>query len=148
MQGYIVGATMSAKATAVCIQDLNPSRRLLRDRVPVFWSGKWHIWIAACYDDVRRVFNDHEHFFNDGRFTAIAQWPPVTALEEYLPLLQHSAAGMLPSDPPDHGRLRNLIRHLFSVRVIRRVQDREEVLGDGMLAAADALDAAGSMAVQ
>jgi cytochrome P450 len=103
------------------IADPYPIYRELRDDHPIFWSDRWGVWIVSRYEDVQAVLRDHTCFSNAGRFSAMAELLPPEARDKLRPFLLHNSAGMLQSDPPDHSRLRALVRRVFSPRVIKDI---------------------------
>ncbi|MFN2535427.1 MAG: cytochrome P450, partial [Pseudonocardiaceae bacterium] len=86
-------------------------------------------WLIARYDDAERVLRD-PRLVKAGSFDAL---PP-----EIQPLTKH----MLSCDPPDHTRLRALVRRAFSHRLVERLRPRIQHIADELL---DAVAPSGQM---
>ncbi|MEO6957494.1 MAG: cytochrome P450, partial [Antricoccus sp.] len=89
-------------------------------------------WLVTKYDDVRAVLGDHERFSND--FTKLAE------AGELQMLLQSDPGGLGLIDPPDHTRLRRILTPEFTMRRLRRLDPKIELIIEKQL---DALAAAG-----
>lgn len=98
-----------------------PTYALLRDEHPLYWSEKWSVWIVSRYEDVQRILGDFDAFSNAGRFGAISQSLSPNERLQLQPVINHNSVGMLQADPPDHTRLRSLVRKVFSPRVIKNI---------------------------
>lgn len=115
------------------IADPYPVLRELRARYPVLWDETTRQWVVTRHADVDRLLRDrrlgrsylhvatHEEF---GR-TAPPDWhEPFTTL---------NGNGMLDREPPDHTRLRRLVLHAFTPRVVERLRPRVQAIVDGLL---------------
>jgi cytochrome P450 len=96
-------------------EDPYPAYRRLRDEAPVYHNEERGFWALSRYDDVLAGFRDHARLSN-AQGVAIEQ---VGAAREVMSFL-----GM---DPPEHGRLRNLVSSGFTPR---RVRDLEPGIRD------------------
>jgi cytochrome P450 len=106
------------------IRDPYPTYRALRERSPVYWSEAWGLWVLTRYDDVLTVLRAPQPFSNAGRFARFLDGLPKELQVEVAPLRRHYSEGMIQSDPPDHTRLRNLVRMAFTPRVIEGMRGR------------------------
>jgi cytochrome P450 len=116
----------------------------LRRRDPIHWSDTWGVWVLTRYEDTMEVFRASSVFSNAGRFSALLEQLPPQAQVEAAAIARHNASGMLQSDPPDHTRLRALVRMAFTPRVIEGLRGRIHEVVNSML---DELLAAGQMDV-
>jgi cytochrome P450 len=86
-------------------------------------------WLVTRFADVREVLSDPVRFSN-ARVQAAFQRPkglPPLATEEITRL---RAGNLLASDPPDHTRLRRFLTPEFTVRRMRRLEPRIQVIVD------------------
>jgi cytochrome P450 len=96
-----------------------------------------NVWIATRYADVREVLGDADRFSNRMAFR-----PPTDPRSEEE--REKARAGqLLALDPPEHTRLRRLLRPEFTVRRMQRLEPRIVEIVDEHL---DAMAAAGSPA--
>jgi cytochrome P450 PksS len=95
-------------------------------------------WLITRYDDVAMVLKD-ERFVKD---TANALTPGQAANQPWFrKVLRALKRNMLNRDPPDHTRLRGLVK-AFSPRLIEQMRGRIEILTDDLL---DAVQGRGRM---
>lgn len=132
-------------ASPVFTQDPYPTYRALRESDPVHWSEHWGVWVLTRYADIIAVLKDSATYSNAGRFAALVETLPPEAGEATATISQHNASGMLQSDPPDHTRLRGLIRLAFTPRMVEALRPRVEMLVDDYL---DAVDPSGFDLIQ
>ncbi len=86
------------------------------------------------YDDVVETLRDHERFSSKGRLLELIHALPEDALAEAGPLREHfSTSGLIHTDPPDHTRMRGLIKKAFSPRVIAAMEPRIQSIVDRLL---------------
>ena len=113
-------------------QDPYPAYRLLSDQEPVYWSDAWGAWLVTRYDDVVATLRDHERFSSKGRLVELIDaLPGGRARAEAGPLREHfSTSGLIHTDPPDHTRMRGLIKKAFSPRVIAAMEPRIQAIVD------------------
>ena len=98
-------------------QDPYPVYAALRARAPVHRSRLLKAWLFTRHADVKAILRDHRRFGNDprkGTLSArqLAMLPPPN---EYT---------MLILDPPDHTRLRALVRKAFTPRAVHALESR------------------------
>src|ERR1700733_11721513 len=110
-----------------------PTYRSLREKDPIYYSNSWGVWVFTRYDDVVKILRDPQHFSNAGRFSALLDQLPASIQNEVIPLRQHYAAGLIQCDPPDHTRLRGLIRDAFATRVINNLRPRVQSVVDELI---------------
>jgi cytochrome P450 len=110
-----------------------PTYRALRERHPVYWSEAWGVWVFTRYDDVIAILRHPQRFSNAGRFARFLDGLPKAVQAEVEPLRQHYSEGMIQSDPPDHTRLRGLVRLAFTPRVVDGMRGRIEKLVANLL---------------
>ena len=113
----------------------------LRRRDPIHWSDTWGVWVVTRYDHTMEVFRTPSVFSNAGRFSALLS---PQAQVDAAAIARNNASGMLQSDPPDHTRLRALVRMAFTPRVIEGLRGRIHEVVNSML---DELLPAGHMDV-
>src|SRR5262252_9534853 len=104
------------------IENPYPVYRALRENYPVYRSAAWGVWVLTRYKDVVAVLRDPKRFSSAGRFSKLLDQLPTEVQPEMAPLRRHYSGGLIISDPPDHTRLRGLVRDAFSVRVIQEIR--------------------------
>ncbi len=115
-------------------QDPYPAYRALSEQEPVYWSDAWGAWVVTRYDDVVETLRDHERFSSKGRLVELIDALPEDARAEAGPLQEHfSTSGLIHTDPPDHTRMRGLIKKAFSPRVIAAMEPRIQAIVDRLL---------------
>jgi cytochrome P450 len=104
----------------------------LREHDPVHWNADHRSWVITRYDDVAAGFLDrrlssnrvdpvYDQKLSDGQRTARA--PTYGVLSDW----------MVFKDPPDHTRLRNLVKLAFTPRAVRALAPRIEEIVDEVL---------------
>jgi cytochrome P450 len=115
-------------------QDPHETYRRLRDTTPVYWSEAWGAWLITRYDDAVATLRDHERFSSKGRLLELIDALPAKARAEAGPLREHfSTSGLIHADPPDHTRMRWLIKKAFTPRVIAALEPRIQRIVDERL---------------
>ncbi len=110
----------------------------LRERHPVFWSAQWQAWLLTRYDDVRAVLKDYNRFSNRGRYTEYLSGLSADERAQLAYLEHHyEHGGLVQSDPPEHTRLRKLISHAFTPRMIERMRGLVERIVDELIEGLD-----------
>ena len=104
--------------------DPYPHYRLLRDEAPVYFVEARDFWIVSRYEDIRTALRDVSRFSSDiGVFqSCFGNVPPkVGSLREAqlgMGRESSSRSSMIMMDPPDHGRLRNVLAPSFRQRAL------------------------------
>ncbi len=103
--------------SAQMAQDPYPVYAALRARAPVHRSRLFNAWLFTRYADVEAILRDHQRFGNDPRkgtlsSRQLAMLPPP---DEFTMLLL---------DPPDHTRLRAVVRTAFTPRAVNALESR------------------------
>lgn len=119
------------------IEDRYETYRALRENDPVHWSPRWGVWVLTRYDDILATLREPDTFSNAGRFATFVEGLPPDAQEDAMTISRHNASGMLQSDPPDHTRLRSLVRQAFTPRVVEALRPRVVSLVDEYLDSVD-----------
>ncbi|MGV0794992.1 cytochrome P450 [Mycolicibacterium sp. XJ1819] len=106
----------------------------LREQEPVHWSEKHQAWIITRYDDVVSALRDPR--FSSARMSPYQAFrqtgpEPEVATEWSLDGLQH---WMVFKDPPDHMRLRRLVRYAFTARAMTSLKPAVQALAGELLA--------------
>jgi hypothetical protein len=111
-------------ASPLLFDDPYPVYAHLREAHPAYWSDAWGAWLLTRYADVHGALRDPANFVSNGRveMTLDALEPALRA--QVSPLYDHFGTAMIHSDPPQHTRLRGLIRHAFTPRVINALEPR------------------------
>ena len=113
-------------------QDPYPAYRLLSEQEPVYWSDAWGAWLVTRYDDVVGHLARPRTLLQQGT----PAWSSSTRSRrtpaaEAGPLREHfSTSGLIHTDPPDHTRMRGLIKKAFSPRVIAAMEPRIQAIVD------------------
>lgn len=115
------------------VNDPYPVYRALREAEPVHWSDEWGVWVLTSYEDTSAVLRDPQRYSSVGRFSALLDQLPPEVQPDVQPLRRHYSSGLIQSDPPDHTRLRGLVRQAFTPRVIEGFRGRVQAIVDGLL---------------
>jgi cytochrome P450 len=95
-----------------------------RHHAPVFYSPRYGAWVVSRYDDVKRLLSDPSVCSSRNTLRPVRPFTP-----EVQQILQEGnfRAGrvLVNSDPPDHVRMRSLLRGAFTPR---RLVDLEPVI--------------------
>jgi cytochrome P450 len=115
------------------VADPYPVFDALREHDPVHWSPRYRSWIVTRFDDVSAALRDAR--YSSDRITPYAQAKlsgPDTdpALRETFAVLEN---WMVFKDPPDHTRLRKLLRRAFTPRSVEALRPRVAELADELL---------------
>lgn len=134
----LVAATEAGRLDAILgtptfTDDPYPVYRRLREEDPVHWSDTWSVWVMTRYDDIQAVLRDPETFSNRGRFASLMGQLPAHIQLQAASVTRHNSSGMLQEDPPNHRRLRTLVRDAFTPRVIDGMRPRVREIIDGFL---------------
>jgi cytochrome P450 len=140
----VVGNIERMLASPELFQDPYPTYAELREHHPIYFSETWGAWIATRYDDIHGMLRDPERFSSRGRFGASLDALPAEVRRRIDPLYHHFTSGLIHSDPPNHTRLRALVRHAFTPRMIEQLRPRIEALVNELL---DGVVAAGEFEV-
>ncbi len=96
-------------------QNPYPAYRLLRRAKPLLHIGRYDLWLATRYDDVKTILTDYRGFSSD--FSA------TMPTDESRHILRNS---LITTDPPIHTKLRNLVSRAFTPRAIANLEGRIE----------------------
>ncbi|MFB9991391.1 cytochrome P450 [Deinococcus oregonensis] len=112
-------------------RDPYPFYAQLRAQHPVLKThiGKREAWLITRYDDVAAVLKDSRLVKN--RHTVGAR--SVVPLPRFLGLIQALERNMLDVDGADHARLRALVHHAFTPRMIEGMRGRIQQTTDALL---------------
>jgi cytochrome P450 len=117
-----------------------PLYHRLRAHDPIYWDEEMHAWVLTRHRDVVAVLRDARFSASRGRLDP--SWLPL----EQRPLLEPSLRAvfrqMLFLDPPDHTRIRSLVAHAFTPRMVEGLRPRIEALVNELL---DAVQEQGHM---
>jgi cytochrome P450 len=118
--------------TPEMVADPYPGLHRLRAEDPVHWSERHHAWLVTRYDDAKALLRD-SRVSADRVNTFLAE--KVTPEEEELfqPIARLFASWMVFKDPPDHRRIRGLVSHAFTGRMVEKLSQRVEELVDELL---------------
>jgi len=100
----------------------------MREEAPVYWSEAWQAWVLTRYDDVIRVLRDAAGFSSAGRVSYLLESLPPAARQQVTALERHYNTGIAHTDPPDHTRLRGLLNHIFTPRMVAHWEARVETV--------------------
>lgn len=102
-------------------EDPYPTYRLLRDACPAYHNEERGFWALSRYADVQAAARDWGTFSNRAGVD----------LGEYAG--QYGNGDFIETDPPDHDRLRNVVRHAFTPKHIRTLEDAVRVKATELL---------------
>jgi cytochrome P450 len=130
----MIGSSLDVRlASPAFVDDPYPVYRELRETDPVYWSDAWGVWVLTTYEDTSAVLRDPERYSSVGRFNALLDQLPPEVQPDLQPLRRHYSGGLIQSDPPDHTRLRALVRQVFTPRSIEQFRGRVQEVVDGLI---------------
>jgi len=131
------------------LADPFPYYRRLRRESPVYFAETSGFYCVARYEDVFEILRDPEHYSSDAtRFVANGAAPAVDfasklkLVAQTLPLALRNprvarvmtAKNMLSLDPPEHGRMREIVNRGFTPRRVREWEPRIRELAESLAA--------------
>ncbi|MBX2998151.1 MAG: cytochrome P450 [Caldilineaceae bacterium] len=96
---------------------------MLRRVKPIVNIGRYDLWFATRYDDVKQVLSDSDHFSSDFR----RAFNPEEELDP------SEKVSLIASDPPIHTKLRALVSRAFTPRAVMNLEPRIEALTHELL---------------
>ena len=122
------------------MEDPYPIYRRLRDTAPVFWSESWNAWVVSRYADVAASLKDKENLSNENRQGLLFGGMSAPERTTLAPLQHYFAQkDVIGSDPPDHTRMRALVRNAFAARTVSSLAPRIRDLAENLLGGAASL---------
>lgn len=114
------------------VTDPHPYFARLRAEDPVHWDGRSRAWVVSRYDDVVAAQLDERlsaeraaaYISPDARSVSSAPVDPAFGV---------LTRWMVFKDPPDHTRLRGLVRQAFTPRATQRLRPRIQAIVDELL---------------
>ena len=104
----------------------------LRDTDPVYWNERWGGWLISRYDDVVKVFRDHETFSSDRMASLMLELNPQEQ-EHFSLLIKYFSKWLVFTDPPYHTRVRLLINKAFTPTSVEKLRPRARQIVHGLL---------------
>ena len=95
----------------------------LRQTDPVHWNDRWGGWLILRYDDVVKVFRDHETFSSD-RMASLMLELDAQEQEHFSLLIKYFSKWLVFTDPPYHTRVRLLINKAFTPTSVEKLRPR------------------------
>jgi cytochrome P450 len=95
----------------------------LRDTDPVHWNERWGGWLILRYEDVVKIFRDHETFSSDRMASLMLELNPQEQ-EHFSLLIKYFSKWLVFTDPPYHTRVRMLINKAFTPTSIEKLRPR------------------------
>jgi cytochrome P450 len=104
----------------------------LRERDPVHWNERWGGWLILRYDDVVKVFRDHETFSSD-RMASFMLELNAQEQEHFALLIKYFSKWLVFTDPPYHTRVRLLINKAFTPTSVEKLRPRARQIVQDLL---------------
>lgn len=104
----------------------------LRETDPVYWNERWGGWLVLRYDDVVKVFRDHETFSSD-RMASLMQELNAQEQEHFAILIRYFSKWLVFTDPPYHTRVRLLINKAFTPTSVEKLRPRARQIVNDLL---------------
>jgi hypothetical protein len=114
--------------------------KALREQAPVYLHPRMGVWFLSRYDDVVATLRDPRFIADRSRSPAFQRRNPFQGLPERM--REGIFKSLLMSDPPDHTRMRTLVKQAFTPKRVDALRPRIEELVEERL---DAAAAAGEM---
>lgn len=95
----------------------------LRETDPVHWNERWGGWLILRYDDVVKVFRDHETYSSDRMASLMLELNPQEQ-EHFSLLINYFSKWLVFTDPPYHTRVRLLINKAFTPTSVEKLRPR------------------------
>lgn len=112
-QGLSISAGMRRKQSLDDVAQTFLWFEQMRDKQPVFFDERMHIWNIFRYEDVQQVLTGYKRFSSKQR---VGTPTPFTGS-----FLEDTVVAM---DPPDHRKMRNLVNLAFTPREVGRLSGR------------------------
>ena len=87
------------------------------------WNERWGGWLILRYDDVVKVFRDHETFSSDRMASLMLELNPQEQ-EHFALLIKYFSKWLVFTDPPYHTRVRLLINKAFTPTSVEKLRPR------------------------
>ena len=94
------------------INDPIPHLRRLQQTEPVYWSDVLRGWVITRYEDVKRVLRNDD--FSADRISPFFDAMPPEKQQPIKELIRYLNTWVAFKDPPEHTRLRQLMRTVFT----------------------------------
>lgn len=114
------------------VADPYPYFARLRAEDPVHWDGRSRAWVVTRYDDVVAAQLD-ERLSAERAAAYISPHVPGPSGAPADPAFRVLTRWMVFQDPPDHTRLRGLVRQAFTPRAIQQLRPRIQAIVDELL---------------
>lgn len=116
-----------------------PLYRRLREEDPAHWSPSLKSWVVTRYEDVRDLLLSDRLSVN--RLMGFYRTLPTEDAERLREIVGYLNLWIAFRDPPDHTRMRRIIRHAFTASAVEEMRAEIDDLADLLL---DALEARGA----
>ncbi|MFT6958098.1 MAG: cytochrome P450 [Halieaceae bacterium] len=114
------------------INDPIPVLRKLQESEPVYWSDVLRGWVITRYDDVKTVLRNDN--FSADRITPFFESQPPERQAPIKELIRYLNTWVAFKDPPEHTRLRQLMRTVFTPATVAEMSDFIELAVDHLIA--------------
>ncbi|MEH6515235.1 MAG: cytochrome P450 [Halioglobus sp.] len=114
------------------INDPIPILRKLQESEPVYWSDVLRGWVITRYDDVKTVLRNDN--FSADRITPFFESQPPERQAPIKELIRYLNTWVAFKDPPEHTRLRQLMRTVFTPATVAEMSGFIELAVDQLIA--------------
>jgi cytochrome P450 len=114
------------------INDPIPHLRRLQQTEPVYWSDVLRGWVITRYEDVKRVLRNDN--FSADRISPFFEAMPPEKQQPIKELIRYLNTWVAFKDPPEHTRLRQLMRTVFTPAAVAEMSGFIESAVDHLLA--------------
>jgi cytochrome P450 len=114
------------------INDPIPHLRRLQQSEPVYWSDVLRGWVITRYEDVKRVLRNDN--FSADRISPFFEAMPPEKQQPIKELIRYLNTWVAFKDPPEHTRLRQLMRTVFTPAAVAEMSGFIESAVDHLLA--------------
>lgn len=110
----------------------HPEYANLRSKSPLYYEPKLNLWVVSRYKDVSSVLKNTRQFSSIDAIAPTNELPPAVmeVLNEGYP---GKMAMLMDDDPPDHTRLRNLVKDIFAINRVEKMKPRIQEIANELV---------------
>jgi cytochrome P450 len=110
----------------------HPVYNRLRSESPLYYEPKLNLWVVSRYKDISSVLKDTRHFSSIDAIAPTNELPPAV-MEVLNEGYSGKMAMLMDDDPPDHTRLRNLVKDTFAPERVAMMESRIQEIANELV---------------